>query len=149
MGIALNTGTQRVRRGRGRRLHPISDINVTPFVDIVLVLLVIFMITAPIIYSGLTIRLPRTTKVVKIRPSKNQVILSLTQTNEYYIGKEKYLFQELPKMILSEFTRLSENILYLQADENIRYGPVAELLAHLKTNGIHNIALVTEIKSEK
>ncbi|MBF0297205.1 MAG: biopolymer transporter ExbD [Oligoflexia bacterium] len=69
----------------------ISDINVTPFVDVVLVLLVIFMLTAPLMYNGIKLELPKTKKVNTLKLSSTQVILSMSPTGEFYMGKDKYL----------------------------------------------------------
>ena len=85
---------------------PMSDINVTPFVDVVLVLLVIFMITAPLMLNGIKLELPKTKEVNKMNITASQVVMSFTKTNEVFIGKEKFLKKELIPKILSEFNVL-------------------------------------------
>ncbi len=125
---------------------PISDINVTPLVDVVLVLLVIFMITAPLMLNGIKMNLPQTKEVNRVNLSTSQVVLSLTRAGHYYVGKNKHLVEELPKLIQEEFKRNRTDILYLRADQDIRYGRVMKLMSFLKKAGIHQIALITEIE---
>jgi biopolymer transport protein TolR len=124
---------------------PISEINVTPLVDVMLVLLVIFMISAPLMYSGIKLKLPKTKKVNSLRLTKKQVILSVSPSGEYFIGKDKYLASELLDVVMEKFKDNGTSVLYIRADYDIRYGDIAKLMAKLKQGGIANIALVTEI----
>ncbi|MBF0313025.1 MAG: biopolymer transporter ExbD [Oligoflexia bacterium] len=143
MGFDLKSGSSSMTR---RRSRSISDINVTPFVDVVLVLLVIFMLTAPLMYNGIKLELPKTKKVNNIRLTSNQVILSVSLSGEYYIGKEKYLLNELIPQIKSDFTAYRTDVIFLRAHAKLPYGQVAKLMSFLKQNGISNISLVTEIE---
>ncbi|MEX0798016.1 MAG: ExbD/TolR family protein [Bacteriovoracaceae bacterium] len=129
-----------------RKKGPISEINVTPFVDVMLVLLVIFMISAPLMFSGVKLNLPKTRKVNNIKLTKDQVILSVNNAGEFYIGDDKFLREELNKVIASKFAQSQTDVLYLRADYQLKYGNIADLIADLKRAGIHKIALVTEIK---
>jgi biopolymer transport protein TolR len=128
---------------------PISEINVTPLVDVMLVLLVIFMISAPLMYSGIKLKLPKTKKVNSLRLTKKQVILSVTPAGEFYVGKDKFLEAELVEVIASKLKQNTTEVLYIRADYDLRYGAVAQLMAKLKKGGIANIALVTEINEKK
>jgi biopolymer transport protein ExbD len=121
-----------------------ASINVTPLVDVVLVLLAIFMITAPLLLNGIELKLPQTKEVNRIHLTTKQVVLSVSRAEEYFIGKDKYLYKEIIPEVLNLFKKNSTNILYLRADYGISYGKVAKLMSHLKNNGIANIALVTE-----
>jgi len=123
---------------------PISDINVTPLVDVMLVLLVIFMITAPLMLNGIDLKLPKTKEVNQMNLTSSQVILSLTRAGELFIGDQKILKDELVTEIMNLFKKNNTEILFLRADYGIRYGAVAKLMSLLKANGITNIALVTE-----
>jgi len=123
-----------------------SDINVTPFVDVVLVLLVIFMITAPLMFNGINLTLPKTKKVHRLNLTQSQVILSMTRKGDYFLGKEKVPYKELVAEIKSQFKSNKSNVVFLRADYGIKYGEVATLMSHLKRSGITNIALVTEIE---
>lgn len=121
-----------------------SEINVTPFVDVMLVLLVIFMITAPLVMNGIKLDLPKTKEVNPINLTKQQVILSFTKGREYYLGKNKVLFEELVESTLSLFKEMKTEVLFLRIDYSIPYGDVAKLMSYLKRGGVSQIALVTE-----
>ena len=83
----------------------VSDINVTPFVDVMLVLLIIFMISAPMLHNGIKLKLPKTVKVNKVSLGAEQVILSVSETGEYFIGKSKILRDEIVPEINSLFKK--------------------------------------------
>ena len=130
----------------GNKKGPISDINVTPLVDVMLVLLVIFMISAPLMFSGIKLDLPKTKKVNNLRLTQKQVILSISNSGDLLIGSDKFLKTEIVQEIISRFKEHSTDVLYLRADYKIDYGEVARLIALLKKGGIAKIALVTEIE---
>jgi len=111
--------------------------------------LVIFMITAPLMLNGIKLTLPKTKEVNRINLNTKQVVLSYTRTDEFYLGEEKVLVNELVKSIHNIFALNKVDTLYLRADYGINYGKVARLISHLKKNGVLNIALVTEIEEEK
>ena len=127
-----------------KRKGAISEINVTPLVDVMLVLLVIFMISAPLMFSGVNLKLPKTKKVNNLKLNNKQVILSVTASAEYFIGKEKYLVSELIETVQSKFKDYGTDTLYLRADYSLDYGSVAKVMALLKNGGVVNISLVTE-----
>ncbi len=130
----------------GKKKGPISDINVTPLVDVMLVLLVIFMITAPLMLNGIKMELPKTKEVNPMNLTTTQVVLSMTKTGEFFIGNDKFLYEELIDVIKKKFANNKTSTLYLRADSMLRYGKVAGLMSYLKKEGITNIALVTEIE---
>jgi biopolymer transport protein TolR len=126
----------------GRKKRLISEINVTPFIDVMLVLLVIFMITAPFMFNGIDLNLPKTKKVNSLNLNQEQVILSVDVDKNYYLGKRKVPFENIIDEIRKEF-QIKKNILYLRADEDLKYGYIAYLMSYLKNRGVSNIALVT------
>jgi biopolymer transport protein TolR len=128
----------------GNKKGPVSDINVTPLVDVMLVLLVIFMVTAPMLFSGIQLKLPKTQKVNTIGLKPELVILSVTSNEKYYLGKVEVNSSELVKKIIQEMGQKKTDVLYLRADYALLYEKVAKLIASLKKNGVSNIALVTE-----
>ena len=89
----------------GRKKGSISEINVTPLVDVMLVLLVIFMVTAPMMLSGIKLDLPKTKEVNPINLNSTQVILSLSKSEDYYLGKDKILIGEIIPEIKKQFTK--------------------------------------------
>ena len=131
-----------------KKQGPISEINVTPLVDVMLVLLVIFMISAPLMFSGVKLDLPKTRKVNNVKLTNDQIILSVNAAGEFYIGKDKFLREELNKVITQKFQQTKSDVLYLRADYQLKYGNIADLIADLKRSGISKIALVTEIKKK-
>lgn len=129
-----------------KKKGPMAEINVTPLVDVMLVLLVIFMITAPLMYNGIKLQLPKTKKVSSLNLASDQVILSVTAAGDYYLGKEKFLASELIGEVKSLLKNYKTDVVYIRASSEIKYGKVASLMSVLKQNGIVNIALVTEIE---
>ncbi len=127
----------------------ISEINVTPLVDVMLVLLVIFMITAPLMLNGIKLELPKTKEVNPINLTTEQVVLSLTMSGEFFIGKKKILKDEIVSFLTQKFEKKKNKVLYLRADYGLPYGKVARVMSQLKNGGISNIALVTEIEERK
>lgn len=130
----------------GNKKGPVSDINVTPLVDVMLVLLVIFMVTAPMLFSGIDLKLPKTQKVHNLGLKPELVILSITDAEQYFIGKNMVTARDLIPSILKQFKKSNTDVLYLRADYNLRYEKVAKLMANLKKAGVSNIALVTELE---
>jgi biopolymer transport protein ExbD len=127
----------------------ISEINVTPLVDVMLVLLVIFMITAPLMFNGIKLDLPKTREVNPVNLNSSQVILSLSKTEDYFLGKDKLLLNELVPEITKQMKTHKTETLFLRADYGLAYGKVARLISFLKIGGIHKIALVTQMEEKK
>jgi biopolymer transport protein ExbD len=130
----------------GGKKGPVSDINVTPLVDVMLVLLVIFMVTAPMLYSGIDLKLPKTQKVNNVALKAELVVLSVTGNEQYYLGKNLITGKDLIPSILKQFKTNGTDIVYLRADYALKYEVVAKLIANLKKSGVSNIALVTEVE---
>ena len=122
-----------------------SDINVTPLVDVMLVLLAIFMITLPMMFNGISLTLPKTKKINHLNLSNKQVILSMAPTGEIYIGKEKFLTAELTEVLRARLTQTENKVIYIRAHYALQYGKVAKVMGYLKKQGFQNLALVTEI----
>jgi biopolymer transport protein TolR len=130
----------------GNKKGPMAEINVTPLVDVMLVLLVIFMVTAPMLFSGIDLKLPKTQKVNNVTLRPELIILSISASEQYYIGKNMVTSKDLIPSILKAFKQGKTDVLYLRADYSLRYEKVAKLIAGLKKSGVSNIALVTEVE---
>lgn len=139
MGMKLDKG-----KGRGA----IADINVTPLVDVMLVLLVIFMITAPLMLNAIKLDLPKTKEVNPLNLNTKQVVLSYTLSKDFFLGKDRVLKGELLTAINSAFKSTKSDTLFLRADFSMKYGEVASLMSFLKRGGIEKVALVTEVKQK-
>ncbi len=132
----------------GGKKGPVADINVTPLVDVMLVLLVIFMVTAPMLFSGIDLKLPKTQKVNNVALNQELVILSITSGEQYYLGKNLVTQKDLIPSILKQFKAHKTDVVYLRADYALKYEKVAKLIASLKKSGVSNIALVTEVEKK-
>ena len=133
--MAFNTG--------GKKKGAISDINVTPLVDVMLVLLIIFMVTAPLMLNGIKLDLPKTKEVNPVNLNATQVILSFSKNEDYFLGKDKILANEILPEVKKQFKKNKTETLFLRADFTLPYGKVAKLMSFLKRGGISQIALVT------
>ncbi len=128
--------------GSSGQSSPLSDINVTPLVDVMLVLLVIFMITAPMIQTGVRVDLPRARAAVMEREA-SKLVLTVDRDRRVYLGDA-----EVPRARLDEALRTNERLqrekeLYIQADENIPYGFVVRIMAAAQQAGVERIGMVT------
>lgn len=132
--------------GSGKK-GSMSEINVTPLVDVMLVLLVIFMVTAPMMFSGINLKLPKTQKVNNLGLKQELVILSVTE-GEFFLGKNQVKEENLIPEILKQFKANNTDVIYLRADYALKYEKVAKLIASLKKAGVSNIALVTEVENK-
>lgn len=131
-----------LRRNREREV--MSEINVTPFVDVMLVLLVIFMVTAPLMQQGIDVNLPKAKG--KELPPEERVIVTVKSNGDIFLNDMPVSLSEL-KNKLSSLSRRNPEV-FLRADRSVSYGFVAELMAEIKDAGIERLGLVTEPKRE-
>ena len=130
--------------GRSRKAL-LSEINVTPFVDIMLVLLVIFMVTAPLLEQGIGIELPEV-KSAGAQIEKEPFILTVKKDRQVYIGQQLIPMDKLSEKLKALLQHRRERAVYLQADKNIPYEFVAEALGEIKAGGVQNLSLITRKK---
>ncbi len=119
-----------------------SEINVVPLVDVVLVLLIIFMITAPLLYRGIDIRLPQSAANT-ITPDE-RVIVSVTKEQRIYVDKEEVTPEQLESVLTRLHDRNPDVTIYLRADRTIAYGTVIRVMDAVKKVGIDKLGMVTE-----
>jgi biopolymer transport protein TolR len=120
----------------------LSDINIVPFVDVMLVLLVIFMITAPILESGIQVNLPQTKTVKEI--SQAQIIITIDRAQRLYLGKDPVNIHELGQKVLAEDKDVAHTPVYVRCDEAVPWGTMAMVMDNLRQSGINNISVVTK-----
>ncbi len=134
-------------RGNGRR-RLVSDINVTPMVDVMLVLLIIFMVTAPMMTQGLNVDLPETTSK-SLRQEEKPLILTINKDGEISINNvpqvRALMIQELEK----SYKANKDRPLFLRADKNVPYGIVVGVMADIKTVGFDKIGMITKPAEKK
>jgi len=128
-----------------------SDINVTPMVDIMLVLLIIFMVITPLLQSGVSVALPKEMNNPEVDPAiikESSVVVAITKDNEYYIGKDKIETVDLVDKIQKamENKKPEERIVYVKSDVNANYGSVVEVINTVRQAGIDQIGLVADKK---
>ncbi|MCX6617674.1 MAG: biopolymer transporter ExbD [Acidobacteria bacterium] len=127
---------------QGRTQTSLADINVTPFVDVVLVLLIIFMVTAPVIESGIDIDLPQTRTVKEM--TQERVIVSIDSKQRLYIGSEAINVHQLGPRLRSMLRDPSRQVVILRCDKDVPFGLVAGVMDEMYQAGIKNISVVTK-----
>lgn len=126
----------------GRTETSLSEINVTPFVDVVLVLLIIFMLTAPVLQSGIEVSVPKT-KTVKVI-TEERVTITINKDQEVFLGNDHVKLDELGTLLHQKIRDPQGQSLYVRADENVTFGVFATVMSTVKQAGITNISIVTE-----
>jgi len=126
----------------GRTQTTLAEINMIPFIDIVLVLLIIFMVTAPVIQSGIDVNVPKTQVVRELAEEK--LIVSIDKEQTLYLQNEKVNVNELADKIRVKLLDPTRQSVYLRADESVPFQAVATVLERLTLAGIVNISIVTQ-----
>jgi biopolymer transport protein TolR len=119
----------------------LSEINMVPFIDVVLVLLIIFMITAPILQSGIEVDVPKTRTVRVITEQK--LVVTIDKTQRIYLGNDPVNIHELPDKIKKQ-SKHANDVVFLRADETIPFGAFCTVIDALRQSGIANISIVTQ-----
>jgi biopolymer transport protein TolR len=121
----------------------LSDINVTPMVDVMLVLLIIFMVTAPLIQQGVKVNLPET-KAAPVEASDKKIVLSVDKAKHVYIGEAEVPIAELEEKLKSNAKAQADKEIYLHADRDVPYGTVVDVMASAQRAGIGNVGMITD-----
>ncbi|MBI5542298.1 MAG: protein TolR [Deltaproteobacteria bacterium] len=129
--------------GGGRNRSAMSDINVTPLVDVMLVLLIIFMVTAPLIQQGVKVSLPDA-KAAPIDAKEKKLVVSLDRTGKVYLGDVEVPFDDLEAKLKANAKAQADKEIYLHADRDLKYGLVVEVMASAQRAGISNVGMVTD-----
>jgi len=132
-----------VERGPGRRRRPLSDINVTPFVDVMLVLLVIFMVTAPLMQQGIPVELPKT-QTSGLSMDEDPLVVTVKRDGGVFVQDAPIDLKELQAKLESVFESRGNGEVFLKADGKVAYETVAKTLAILRKAGAKQIGMVTE-----
>lgn len=129
----------------------LAEINIVPLVDIMLVLLIIFMITAPMLQEGIDINLPEVS-AGNVDVSQEDYILNITEDGQIYINndtKERYSIVSIEEKLMAAFKDRKNKAVYLRADQTIRYGYVVEVMAALRRAGIEKIGMITHTPEDE
>jgi biopolymer transport protein ExbD/biopolymer transport protein TolR len=126
----------------GQTRSSLAEINVTPLVDVVLVLLIIFMISAPVLQSGIEVSVPKTTTVKEI--TQQRLVLTINRNQDVFLGDQLVNVHELTQKLHQLSADPVHQVIYLRADENVPFGVFATVMDSVKQAGITNISIVTQ-----
>ncbi|MEF2551160.1 protein TolR [Aurantimonas sp. A2-1-M11] len=145
MGMSAGTGRSNgSRRGRGRgRRQPMSEINVTPMVDVMLVLLIIFMVAAPLLTVGVPIQLPET-QAKALNSDSQPITISVNSDGEVYLNDTVIPIEEIVAKLQAVAEAGYEERIFVRGDRSADYGTVMRVMARISAAGFRNIGLVTD-----
>jgi biopolymer transport protein TolR len=127
---------------QGRTQSSLADINVTPLVDVVLVLLIIFMITAPVLQSGIEVAVPKTRTVKQI--TEERLVISIDKQQRVYFGNDPININQIAEQLRRKVRDPQNQYIYVRADENVPFGAFATVMDAVKQSGITNVSIVTQ-----
>jgi biopolymer transport protein TolR len=140
---AVMSNTRAGRGARGKRRHPMAEINVTPFVDVMLVLLIVFMVTAPLLTVGVPVDLPQT-RAKSLGEDREPLAVSVDKSGQIFLQNTPIAEEELvPKLQAISNNGYNQRI-FVRADKTVEYGKVAEVMGLLNAAGFTRIGLVNE-----
>ena len=125
----------------GKTQSSLSEINMVPFIDVVLVLLIIFMITAPILQSGIEVDVPKTKTVKEIIGQR--LVITVDKAQKVYLGNDPVNIHELGAKVQSQLKK-PQDAVFLRCDESVPFGTFASVVDTLRQSGINNISIVTQ-----
>ena len=140
MGMAVGSGSSGDDDNGSK---PLAEINVTPFVDVMLVLLIIFMVAAPLMVQGVPLELPKTS-ATKLGAIKKPMVVSLSTDGKLYIRDEEVTAQTLVSRLMDIKASEGDGVVYVRADRKIAYGEVMELLGKVGESGFSRVSLLSQ-----
>ena len=126
----------------GQTRSSLADINITPLVDVVLVLLVIFMITEPVLQSGIEVNVPKTRTVKQI--TEQRMVVTIDRDQKVYLNDQPINVHDLPGALLQKGADPTHQAIYLRSDERVPFGAFASVMDAVKQSGITNVSIVTQ-----
>ncbi|HOE32606.1 MAG TPA: protein TolR [Smithella sp.] len=134
-------------RRKNNASKPLAEINVTPLVDVMLVLLIIFMVTAPMLSMGIDVNLPRV-KAKSVDVAEEKLVLTVNETREIFLNKTKMTLGELKPKLEAIFSNRIDREIFLRADKNVPYGFVVEVMSEVRKAGVDKLGMITEPPEE-
>jgi biopolymer transport protein TolR len=119
-----------------------SDINITPLVDVVLVLLIIFMVTAPVLQSGIEVNVPKTRTVKEI--SEERMVISIDKQQRVFMGNDPVNINEIGERLHQKVRDPQRQFIFVRADEDVPFGAFATVMDAVKSSGLTNVSIVTQ-----
>ena len=126
----------------GRTQSSMADINVTPLVDVVLVLLIIFMVTAPVLQSGIEVNVPKTRTVKEI--TEERVVISINKQQRLFLGNDPININDIKAKLRQKIRDPQHQSIYIRSDEEVPFGVFATVMDAIKGAGITNVSIVTQ-----
>jgi biopolymer transport protein TolR len=126
----------------GRTQSSLSEINITPLVDVVLVLLIIFMVTAPVLQSGIDVAVPKTRTVKEV--TEERLVITIDKGQRVFLGNDAVNINEIAAKIRQKIRDPQHQSIYVRADENVPFGAFATVMDSVKQSGISNVSIVTQ-----
>lgn len=146
MGASLTTKTKSRGRRTGGSYRPMADINVTPFVDVMLVLLIVFMVAAPLLTAGVPIDLPDS-QAKPIQDEENKPIeISVSNDDKIFIGETEVTMERLVPLLAAMTDGQADRRIYIRADQGLAYGRVMGVIGAVNGAGFNKVALISENK---
>ncbi|WP_421906427.1 protein TolR [Mameliella sp.] len=144
-GVVKSGGGKRRRGSRRSRAQPMAEINVTPFVDVMLVLLIIFMVAAPLLTVGVPVELPKTAAQALPSDPQEPLTVTLSADGTILIQNSEIARDELVNRLRAVAAERSDDRVYLRADGSVSYSDVAQIMGALNAGGFSSIGLVTDV----
>jgi biopolymer transport protein TolR len=138
-----SAGRKGSRRGRARRHSPMHEINVTPFVDVMLVLLIVFMVTAPLLTVGVPLELPET-RGQQLQANKDPLTISVDRAGKVFLQETEVKLEEIVPKLKAIAKGGYEEQIFIRGDKGIDYGTVMRVMGRIKLAGFTKVSLVTE-----
>src|SRR5437879_13574246 len=126
----------------GRTQTSLSDINITPLVDVVLVLLIIFRVTAPVQQSGVEVNVPKTRSVKEI--TEERLVISINKQQRVYLGNDPMNINQIGAKLRQKIRDPQHQSIFIRADEDVPFGAFATVMDAVKQSGITNVSIVTQ-----
>ena len=126
----------------GRTQTALADINITPLVDVVLVLLIIFMVTAPVLQSGIEVSVPKTRTVKEI--TEERMVISINKQQRVFLGNDPVNINEIKTKLRQKIRDPQNQSVFIRADEDVPFGAFATVMDAVKGAGITNVSIVTQ-----
>ena len=126
----------------GRTQTALADINVTPLVDVVLVLLIIFMVTAPVLQSGIEVNVPHTRTVKEV--TEERLVISIDKSQKVYLGNDPINVNQIATTLKQRIRDPRHQSIYIRSDEDVPFGAFATVMDAIKQSGISNVSIVTQ-----
>jgi biopolymer transport protein TolR len=126
----------------GRTQTSMADINISPLVDVELVLLIIFMVTAPVLQSGIEVNVPKTRTVKEI--TEERMVISIDKQQRVFLGNDAVNINEIAAKLQQKVKDPSRQFIFVRADEDVPFGAFATVMDAVKSSGITNVSIVTQ-----